>query len=368
MADISSITLPSGNSYNLKDATARAAIAALEGGSYFLGVTTTALTDGATTNPITVDGDSVTAVNGNMVIYGNKEYVFYVKGNTKKWIEFGDLTTLGALAYKSSVNLSKGSGVNVLTSVSATAAASSVSFAAHTTEKVLSGNSQFSLHSSIVRSTMATVPLRASVSNPTISASGTAAAITGFGSHSKTAFVTGVRASTSKLETTTVPNVTSVGTASSWTFTVSDEVLTIGGGNGTAPTLGTAKTVATGSLDANGGGDSVATGASASGTAQAITELGTPSTSNCLTGVQVTAPGSVTLSKGTAEEAPGTGEVSIISGFRNIQLDDPTIDVVAQQVDAITALGAATAAAQAITIDTEGVVKVAKYDDLSVSV
>ena len=51
-------------------------------------------------------------------------------------------------------------------------------------------------------------------------------------------------------ETTTVPNVTSVGSASTWSFamgTGNDEhTLIISGGNGTAPSLGTAKTVATG--------------------------------------------------------------------------------------------------------------------------
>ena len=37
-----------------------------------------------------------------------------------------------------------------------------------------------------------------------------------------------------------IPNVTSAGTASTWSFNVSGDTLTIGGANGTAPTLGTA--------------------------------------------------------------------------------------------------------------------------------
>ena len=53
-------------------------------------------------------------------------------------------------------------------------------------------------------------------------------------------------------ETTTIPNVTSVGSASTWGFamgTGNDEhTLIISGGNGSAPSLGTAKTVATGKL------------------------------------------------------------------------------------------------------------------------
>ena len=81
---ISSITLPSGNTYYIKDATARAAIAALEGGSYFLGITTTPLYDQATTSPITLtktDPDTgdpivVTPLNGQIAIYGHKEFIF----------------------------------------------------------------------------------------------------------------------------------------------------------------------------------------------------------------------------------------------------------------------------------------------------
>ena len=95
MADISKITLPSGTTYDIKDAVARASIA---GGMHFLGVTTTALTDGASTNPITIAGESVTAVAGDIVLYGSKEFVF--SSTDSKWHEFGDQTGLGELAFK----------------------------------------------------------------------------------------------------------------------------------------------------------------------------------------------------------------------------------------------------------------------------
>lgn len=42
----------------------------------YIGVTTTALSDGATTNPITIDGDTVTATNGNVALYGGDAFVF----------------------------------------------------------------------------------------------------------------------------------------------------------------------------------------------------------------------------------------------------------------------------------------------------
>ncbi len=50
---ISQITLPSGTIYDIKDATARAAIEAITGGDavVFIGVSTTTITDGGTQTP-----------------------------------------------------------------------------------------------------------------------------------------------------------------------------------------------------------------------------------------------------------------------------------------------------------------------------
>lgn len=96
MADISKITLPSGNTYDIKDATARNLIQNLAGFTKFLGVTTTALVDGATTNPVVINGDSVTADTGSIVTYGSQEFIF----NGTAWQAFGDLSALGDLAYK----------------------------------------------------------------------------------------------------------------------------------------------------------------------------------------------------------------------------------------------------------------------------
>lgn len=60
MADISKITLPSGTSYDFKDAKARAQIEALRGQVtgqvHYVGVTTTALTNLSTTKPIQIGG------------------------------------------------------------------------------------------------------------------------------------------------------------------------------------------------------------------------------------------------------------------------------------------------------------------------
>lgn len=96
MADLKRIKLPSGTTYNIVDQGARDLIAAIEGGTAWLGVTSTPLTDGATTNPIIINGQSVTAKSGSMCAYGKKEFVF--AGTA--WQEFGDLSAMGDLAYK----------------------------------------------------------------------------------------------------------------------------------------------------------------------------------------------------------------------------------------------------------------------------
>lgn len=97
MADISKITLPSGTVYDIKDTVARQSAA---GGIKLLGTTTTALTDEATTNPIVINGSSVTAQNQDAVFYGKKEFVF----DGTMWHEFGDMSGLGALATKDSAS------------------------------------------------------------------------------------------------------------------------------------------------------------------------------------------------------------------------------------------------------------------------
>lgn len=90
MADISKIKVGS-NVYDIKDSVARSTMV---GAITILGTTTTALEDNATTNPITVNGESVTAVANNAVFYESKEFVF----DGTNWHEFGDMTGLGDLA------------------------------------------------------------------------------------------------------------------------------------------------------------------------------------------------------------------------------------------------------------------------------
>ena len=94
---ISSFTLPNGDTVEIKDAVARAA---QESGMHYLGETTTALTDGATTNPIVIGGNNVTAVAGDIATKSGAEFVF----DGPAWHLFGDLSSLGALAYKATAS------------------------------------------------------------------------------------------------------------------------------------------------------------------------------------------------------------------------------------------------------------------------
>lgn len=61
-------------------------------GVSLIGETSTALVDNATTNPITVNGESYTVQPNDAVIYGHKEFLF----DGTKWHEFGDLSGLSS--------------------------------------------------------------------------------------------------------------------------------------------------------------------------------------------------------------------------------------------------------------------------------
>lgn len=323
MPEISKITLPGGGTYDLKDSTARAAIEALEGASYFLGITTTNLTDGSHTSPIVINGQPVSPKNGSITIHGESEFIWCGKnkypldvitievvsgghqlnrntagaslqvyvhetttyeplflfpegattsyaatayvgrdldpdwlyftdsgGNYVKllnsttdncsyvisgssvyddciWAQFGDLSSLGNLAYKDSISYTK----DLKTAVSGV-----------NTSKL---DTQ-------------TVSVVGAISGVTTSKLSTVSCDVVSG------VLSGVSANTTKLVKTTVPNVTSAGSASTWSFTMGSganaETLVISGANGTAATLGTAIDVATGSVNISGTGATVATG------------------------------------------------------------------------------------------------------------
>lgn len=80
--------------FTIKDAEARQMITDLGNALYWIGVTTTALSEGATTNPITVGGEEVTAKIGGFASYNGMEYAW----NGSAWQGMGP-ANLGAFAY-----------------------------------------------------------------------------------------------------------------------------------------------------------------------------------------------------------------------------------------------------------------------------
>ncbi len=359
------------------------------------------------------------------------EYVPVAAGTGKAWEKIGDtqldLSSLGALAYKDSASgsIGKGSGDQVLGEATTfTNSSSAVSFSGGATEKVLGKDTTFAVTQPTISVTPTTKKVKATASGTAVGANGTANAITGFGAHSTDTFLKGVSQTTqklvktsitpvngtesvskvtktaSKLVTTTVPNVTSVGTMTQVAFAMDatdTEQLNISVTNGSAPTLGTAIGVATGAVASNGGGADVVTGVtisdktvakagtavdvatgavSASGTGadvvtgvaegstgDAITALGTPTTAAALTGVMVTAQPTISLGEGT-----GTGTMDLMTGASATASGAAVTANADDQVDAVTEVGTATAAAQTITVGTNDKVKVAKFADMSTSV
>lgn len=67
-------------------------IGSIENVVRYIGVTTTEITDGSTTNPISINGESVTAVNGDMVYYSGSAYTW----NGSMWqktVSFAEIIT-----------------------------------------------------------------------------------------------------------------------------------------------------------------------------------------------------------------------------------------------------------------------------------
>ena len=244
MADISKITLPSGTTYDIKDATARSDIATLKstvtGAMHYIGVTTTALSDGATTNPIKINNADVSAAAGDVAIYNSLEFVY--SGSDSKWHEFGSTGSLKALAFKDSASGSYTPAGTVtqptftgssLTSTGKFTPSGSVSVSTNATDNKTATVSA-------AASGTATYTPAGTVSQPTFTGSKGSVSVTGTpaGTVSVTPTVT--------VNTTTVNSITAVGTLPSWGATVASENLTLSWSAGTLPTKGSNTTVATG--------------------------------------------------------------------------------------------------------------------------
>ena len=98
---ISQFTMPNGDIVEIKDKVAREAVA---GGTHFLGVTTTEVSDGSPQTSVTIGEESKAVANGDIVVNGNKEFIY--AESDAKWHELGDVTNLGALALKDTASAS----------------------------------------------------------------------------------------------------------------------------------------------------------------------------------------------------------------------------------------------------------------------
>ena len=381
MADISKIKLPgSGQVYDIKDAVARQAIA---GGVTFIiswnGASTPVPADIPAGVKVTYQGttytgtlsaetsESATAPHAQpgafYLVYSSTqegstldvydEYVPVGTDGSKTWEKIGD-TQIDLSDVVTDVSLSKSTDVALGENTTFTNASSSVSFGALSghTDTVLGTNSIFTVTNPTITVTPSTTYIKATASGTAVGADGTASAVTGYANPSTDTFVKSVSAETDKnLVTTTVPNVTSAGSASTWSFamgTGSDsETLIISGGNSTAPTLGTDITVATGATSTTGEGDAVVTGVTIGSSASAITALGTPTTSTVLTGVKVNTQPTIAIA---TDSSSGTGKVQVATGISSATASGGAVSASGDNVTAVISMPTATAAAQTITV------------------
>lgn len=100
---IYTVTMPSGNTYDLVDQGARDLIKELLNFHEWLGVTTSEIEDGSTTNPVLINDEEVTAVAGD-VVSRDSDHKDFVLSSTGVWQNFGELSGLGALAFKDSAS------------------------------------------------------------------------------------------------------------------------------------------------------------------------------------------------------------------------------------------------------------------------
>jgi hypothetical protein len=259
------IQMPSGNTYDIVDNGARELIKELLNFHEYLGVTTSAVDEGATVNPILIDGESVTAVAGDVVTResDSKEFVY---SSTGVWQNFGNLSGLGALAFKDSASGTYTPSGSVSGSFSGESLTSTGTFTP-------SGSISASFSGDSTTSTGVFTP------EGSISASFSGDSLTSTGTFTPEGSISGTT-----LGTKSIGEITSVGTLPSCTmptFTVSNGCLSITDGSYTAGTLPTSQstTVGDGSVTAEG---------TFSGTQGSVSVSGTPtgSVSGSFTGTE----------------------------------------------------------------------------------
>lgn len=399
---ISSIKLPSGNTYEIADRYARQLIA---GGVAFI-----VSWDGSGVPDVTqIPADIVityqdTKYTGTLstsdaqagafylvkatnqtgaVLDYYSEYVVVGTSPNKQWEKLGDteidFSSLGSLAWKNSVTLNKGTSNTVLgASTTFTAADSEVTFTDGTNGSVLGANTKFALAGAPeITVTPTTTNIKATASGTEVTGSGSANVVTSY-TPSSGNFITSLNAtqkklvtasivptdgtetvskveqSVSKLVTTTIPNVTGV-TPKTLQFCIGSgneaETLIISGTGFSSntytadvTTLGDAITAATGTVDAGGAGSDIVT--SVTITPILVAKAGTAIT---------VATGSVADSdKAGATIATGLQDITALSALTGLGTPETETVLTGVQVTAQPTISLATGAASG-----DGVISVA---------
>ena len=269
MPDISQLTLPSGSTYNIKDAAARQDIidikSSIGSGVRYIGVTTTVITDGSVVSPIIIEGQSVEQKSGDLVFYLKKEFIW----NGSKWTEFGDMGDLKALAFKDSAS-GTFTPAGQVSKPTFTGTSGQVSVKGTPTGSVVigsgTGTANYVPEGQVSKPTFTGVKTTYSgmfkpsgtVSQPTFTGE-TTTSTGNFTPHGSVDIVVGngeanytpegtISAPTVSVvpSTGTVNSITDVGTLPAFTATVANENLTFSWSAGTLPTKGTDTSVVTG--------------------------------------------------------------------------------------------------------------------------
>ena len=271
---IYTVTMPSGNTYDLVDQGARDLIKELMNFREWLGVTTSEIDEGSSTNPILINGESVTAEAGD-VVSRDSDHKDFIFSSTGVWQNFGELTGLGALAFKDSA-----SG-----SYTPTGTISAPTFTGTTME-----------------STGSYTP-SGTISNPEF----TGASMTSTGSYTPSGSISEVA-----IGTTSVSTVKSVGTLATCTmptFTVSNGNLTITDGSYVAGTLPESEsvTVASGTVTSQptftGTTETITVEGTTAGSVGALTFTGTTET--------ITVTGTTAGTVGTSEFTGNAATITV---------------------------------------------------------
>lgn len=248
---IYTVTMPSGNTYDLVDQGARELIKELLNFHEWLGVTTSDIEDGSTTNPVLIDGEPVTAEAGD-VVSRDDDHRDFVFSSTGVWQNFGNLQGLGALAFKDSASGSYTPAGTISGSFSGTSTTSTGKFTP-------SGTVSGSFTGTSTTSTGKFTP------SGSVSASFTGTSTTSTGSFTPEGTVS------SSGGTKTITQLKTTGSLASCTmptFTVSNGNLTITDGSYTAAVLPTGEDVTVGDGSVS---------STFSGTAGSVSVSGTPS-------------------------------------------------------------------------------------------